>query len=93
VGLDAIARSDGSRSSMLAALPDTRVETPVGPTAFDADGRDSLKMDLGNKEAQQCAGLLRGAAEGTRTLDLLHGKRKLSWRGQAKLPANGKYRP
>ena len=38
VVLDAIARSDGSRRSVLAALPDTRVATPVGPTAFDADG-------------------------------------------------------
>ena len=38
VVLDAIARSDGSRASVLAALPDTRVATPVGPVAFDADG-------------------------------------------------------
>lgn len=38
VVLDAIARSDGSRASVLAALPDTRVATPVGPAAFDADG-------------------------------------------------------
>ncbi|MBA3408698.1 MAG: ABC transporter substrate-binding protein, partial [Solirubrobacterales bacterium] len=38
VVLDAIARSDGTRASVLAALPDTRVATPVGPAAFDADG-------------------------------------------------------
>jgi DNA-binding SARP family transcriptional activator/ABC-type branched-subunit amino acid transport system substrate-binding protein/DNA-binding beta-propeller fold protein YncE len=38
VVLDAIARSDGSRASVLAALPDTRVATPVGLAAFNADG-------------------------------------------------------
>jgi ABC-type branched-subunit amino acid transport system substrate-binding protein len=38
VVLDAIARSDGRRASVLSALPATRVDSPVGPVSFDALG-------------------------------------------------------
>ncbi len=59
--------------SWLTSAPTCRLVRPVSPPEPSGVFANGLR----NEETLRSAGLLRGAAEGTRTLDLLHGKQTL----------------